>query len=635
MAHARPQPALPPTPDPSASVACVNGPLLTLLTLTIAALIGLGVLAVAWQRHSRLLAQCGCGFAGLGTCFALAALLLGDVPATLLLPLGLPDAAFRLTLDPLVALFAALVFAVGAAILAATATGSESEADTGLVALCLGFLGAAILASGDVARGAGIALAGGAIWAAGPPNRARTRQLGVFLLAGAALVAVSAAPPQARLWAAILGPGALAGLAPLHAWFAPAHRAPAPAAALLSGAAVPVAVYAMLRLLFGAPAVVPLPWWGLPLLMLGAASVLAGGFDATRRDDLDTAVAANSVRQTGLIAIGLGIALTARAADLPAVCAMALAAVVLLAIIQALCGTLLSLAAGAIHYGAGTSQFDRLGGVVHRMPRTAICLLAGLFGLAALPPSPGFAAVWLLFQALLGLPHAGSLPFQLLLCTLIAVLGGAAALAAASLLRVIGVACLGRPRTPRAAVAEEPPRPTRAALQGLAAVAVLAGVFVGPLLGLLADPPIRALAGTGLGAGVSWLGVAPGPESPGYAALPVTILLLLPAGAVLAARRRRSSLRGTISGPAWEGGFAAPPAWLPFGDPTTQSAGAGFVPPSGVLPGRAQAAFRIVCAPVGSAIARTTTAAAKLRAPAAMLILAAALLALCAWTGAP
>ena len=30
--------------------------------------------------------------------------------------------------------------------------------------------------------------------------------------------------------------------------------------------------------------------------------------------------------------------------------------------------------------------------------------------------------------------------------------------------------------------------------------------------------------------------------------------------------------------PAWNGGFAPPPAWLPFGESLTQTSGAGFVP---------------------------------------------------------
>jgi formate hydrogenlyase subunit 3/multisubunit Na+/H+ antiporter MnhD subunit len=571
----------------------VSDPVLTLLTAIIAALMGLGVLCAVWPRWARQsIGYAVAGLAGLAALLAVVALLLDDTPAMLALPIGPPGAAFRLMLDPLAAFFAVLTFGAGAATSAFTAAAAadtrpaandEPPAAVAPLPVCVAGLGLAVLAADGLACGTGLAMAGGAIWAMGPADRTGAALLGVALLAAAAVIAAAGAPPPVVLLAALLGPGALAGLVPLHAWFAPAHRAPSHnaithAAALLSGAAVPVAIYLMLRLLFRPIGAAPPEWWGLPLLALGATSVAAGGLGVARRAELDTALAAGTVRQTGLTAIGLGIALVARASDLPAATAMALGAVLLLAALQAVCGTLLALLAGAIRQGAGTRRLDRLGGLVHRMPTSTACLLAGLFGVAALPPGAGFAAIWLLFQALLALPRAGDLAFQILLCALAAVLGLAAALASAGLLRLVGVVCLGRPRTPRAAAADEVTRRARRPLLALATTAMLLGVFVGPLLRWLADAPIRTLIGTDLGPRASLLGLAPGAESPGYAALPLASLLLLAAGLVLWLRRLRGVQSNRVSGPAWEDGFAAPPAWLPFGNPATQSAGAGFVP---------------------------------------------------------
>ncbi len=76
----------------------------------------------------------------------------------------------------------------------------------------------------------------------------------------------------------------------------------------------------------------------------------------------------------------------------------------------------------------------------------------------------------------------------------------------------------------------------------------------------------------------SSLGLAPGTEAPGYAAVPLTSLLVLVAGLVLWLRRRCGGKTSTVSGPAWEDGFAAPPQWLPFGNPVTQTSSAGFTP---------------------------------------------------------
>ena len=164
------------------------------------------------------------------------------------------------------------------------------------------------------------------------PTAPAAAQLGVALLAAAAVI-VGGQRARAR--------PAAGGLArtrerwPASSRCTPgspsAHRRPRPPPRCCPAPCVPVAIYAILRMLFDPAGAAPPSWWGLPLLVLGAASVFTGGLDATRRADIDTALAAGTVRQTGLTAIGLGIALTARAADLPAVTAMALAAVLLLA----------------------------------------------------------------------------------------------------------------------------------------------------------------------------------------------------------------------------------------------------------------------------------------------------------------
>jgi len=105
------------------------------------------------------------------------------------------------------------------------------------------------------------------------------------------------------------------------------------------------------------------------------------------------------------------------------------------------------------------------------MPTAAIALAAGLFGLSGLPLGVGFAGTWLLFQSLLEAPRAGGLAPQILLAGLAAVLALSSATAAAGAVRLFGVAFLGRPRTPRAAVAEDITRRARPAVLVLTAIA--------------------------------------------------------------------------------------------------------------------------------------------------------------------
>jgi hydrogenase-4 component B len=182
-----------------------------------------------------------------------------------------------------------------------------------------------------------------------------------------------------------------------------------------------------------------------------------------------------------------------------------------------------------------------------------------------------------MFQSIQSAPRTGGLLLQLPLALIGAALALSAALTTAGSLRVIGIALLGRPRTPRGAAARENKSPSSIILLILAGLSMLAGAIPGSTLWLLADPAIRAL--TGARTGLAW--VSPSAAAPGYLALPVLALLALATGAVMLVPRwfRHDTRTAGI----WADGMA-PPVGLPFGEPEAQSAGQGFVPPLPDLP---------------------------------------------------
>jgi hypothetical protein len=162
-------------------------------------------------------------------------------------------------------------------------------------------------------------------------------------------------------------------------------------------------------------------------------------------------------------------------------------------------------------------------------------------------------------------------------------LGLTAALGAAAGLRLIGTAFLGRPRSPRGAAADEAARPALAACALLAACLVLVGLLPGPTLAL-AGPALHGLLGaddTARSGAVMLVPLAglPPYSAPGIAGL-VVLAILLAWWAV-----RRWSTGGERAAPAWESGFAAPPPWLPFGDPLTEPGPDAFAAGLRRLPG--------------------------------------------------
>jgi hypothetical protein len=83
---------------------------------------------------------------------------------------------------------------------------------------------------------------------------------------------------------------------------------------------------------------------------------------------------------------------------------------------------------------------------------------------------------------------------------------------------------------------------------------------------------------------IGWLGAVeglllrPGAEAPGYAPPVLAGLTLIVASSVYWGMRRGGAAEVRRE-PMWADGFAAPPPWLPFGDPATQIGPASFAQP--------------------------------------------------------
>ncbi|MBX6376004.1 MAG: hypothetical protein IRZ13_17475 [Acetobacteraceae bacterium] len=416
--------------------------------------------------------------------------------------------------------------------------------------------------------------------------------------------ALRAHPPEnwraAVLPLALAGIGLLTGLLPgrrgrrmppalAAAGTAAARSGPISVAALCLGAMPAVALYAVARLLLDLGGPAQPPWWGVPPLLAGAALALVGALRAaTVERDTDALVAALALGQGGLALAALGLAAGFRAADLGPLAALAAGAGLLHALHQALAVTLLTLVAETVRRGAGSRRLDRLGGLATAMPWTSGFALLGAAALAALPPLSGFAAHWLLFQALFAAWRVGDLAFQLAAAGAAALAALATALTAAALLRFYGLAFLGPPRTPRAAGAEEVLTPARTVALALpAAGVVLAGLVPGALLAL-GDPAVRLLTGTsvaprvGLLAAVILPGAEVAPSAARLAPLGVVLLLGLAALALGLVLRRRTAgvpVAALARVPAWNGGAMPPPPHLPFGDPSAQPGAAGMAAP--------------------------------------------------------
>lgn len=357
----------------------------------------------------------------------------------------------------------------------------------------------------------------------------------------------------------ILGFGIKAGLVPLHVWLPVAHPvAPSNVSALMSGVLIKTGIYGMARVCFEFLGPPPL-WWGALLLLAGTLSAVLGVLYALMEHDLKRLLAYHSIENIGIILMGLGAALMFVHSGHALLAAFALAAGLYHTLNHATFKGLLFMGAGAVQHATHTRNMEAMGGLVKRMPQTALLFLIGAVAISALPPLNGFVSEWLTYQALLqGFGSTDSL------LRVMFPLGGAmlaltGALASACFVKAFGISFLAQPRSAAAARAQESLPTMRLGMALLAGACVFLGLFPTLLLGWL-SPVSQQLTGEPLASRLSladgWVLAAPtnnaGSVSTGAIALlglsflsvPLALRLLLSRGAI------------TRRGPTWDCGLS-------------------------------------------------------------------------------
>jgi hydrogenase-4 component B len=357
---------------------------------------------------------------------------------------------------------------------------------------------------------------------------------------------------------ALAGFGFKAGLVPLHVWLPEAHPvAPADGSAFLSGLITKLGVYGIalfgFALLPGGPA-----WRGVLTMAAGAVTAAIGILYALGERDIKRFLAFSTIENIGIIVTAFGAAMTFLAYGQRLLWAFLLLAGLYHAANHGSYKTLLFLEAGVIEHATGTRDFDRLGGLAHRMPRSSVITFVGTLGIAALPPLNGFVSEWLIFQGLFQGFRTGSHLVAILIVLAAAILGLTGGLAVYAFVRGYGIPFLGMPRTRQAAAASEARQPVAGpALLAVACVALAVGAPA-VLAGLARA--MRTVTGVTLRPVLlpGNLTVIPAhPKFSGFSPTWLAVFLLavtaVPALIYLAGRPRGASR----SEPVWDGGIVA------------------------------------------------------------------------------
>lgn len=266
----------------------------------------------------------------------------------------------------------------------------------------------------------------------------------------------------------VAGFGVEAAVFPLNAWLPDAHSsAPSSVSAILSGIAIKVGIYAVVRIVFtvfGATSMVMM------LVIVGLVTLLIGELSAFSQNNIKRMLAYSSVGQVGLIVFALGMATTG-----------GISGGLFQLISHALAKSLLFLATGYMIYRSGSMEISSLQGMGKRMPLTCFVFTIGALSLVGLPPFAGFPGKFMIVRAAIEQDQ------HLFTFFIVLVLAGTI-IEAGYFFRIVQAAYFMGPHEQPGAVkqaSEEAPLYALAPMLGLLGLILVLGVYQEPVLRLL------------------------------------------------------------------------------------------------------------------------------------------------------
>lgn len=185
----------------------------------------------------------------------------------------------------------------------------------------------------------------------------------------------------------LVGALSKSALIPFHFWLPGAMAAPTPISAYLHAAAMVKAGVYLVAVL--APAFASVPYWRPAVLVLGALTMITGGWRALRQTDLKLLLAYGTVSQLGFMVLLVGMGTKAGAlAGLGMVIAHALFKSTLFMIV------------GIVDHAAGTRDLTQLSGVGYRAPWLAVFGGLAALSMAGFPPMLGFVTKEAAFESI-------------------------------------------------------------------------------------------------------------------------------------------------------------------------------------------------------------------------------------------
>jgi len=197
-----------------------------------------------------------------------------------------------------------------------------------------------------------------------------------------------------------VGFGIKAGFMPFHTWLPHAHpAAPTHVSAVMSGVMIKLGIYGILRITMFLQA--DLLWIGVVVLLISLLSGVGGVACAIIQHDLKKLLAYHSIENIGIIGMGLGLGIIGIALQLPLVAFLGFSGCLLHVLNHSLFKSLLFYGSGVVYMKTHTRNIEYFGGLIKKIPITAIMFLIASLAICGLPPFNGFVSEFLIYNGII------------------------------------------------------------------------------------------------------------------------------------------------------------------------------------------------------------------------------------------
>ncbi len=254
---------------------------------------------------------------------------------------------------------------------------------------------------------------------------------------------------NSSIWVFIIlfaGFGIKAGFIPFHTWLPHAHpAAPSHISGVMSGVIVKLGIYGIIRIVM----YLRHDWLllGEIILILSLVTSLYGIANAALKHDFKQMLAYCTIENIGIIGFGLGIGLIGIGNQDAIMAILGFCGALLHTLNHSLFKSLLFFGAGSVYQQTHTRNIEHLGGLIKKMPITAVMFLIGSMAIGGIPPFNGFVSEFIIYNGLFkGLLDIQTISLSILLVLTITGLAIVGGMSLITFTKTFGVIFLGNPR---------------------------------------------------------------------------------------------------------------------------------------------------------------------------------------------